>query len=189
MPNVPDIVLDRILALQFTIAWAGEGRSEPRRLSWWDTDLVDEAGGGDFFARLVPRTHAWAALEAVREAARRVDAKTRAKLADPDGVRSLFFLGFDLDEQLGDRLNAWKRLENSSPASLPLPLDVTAPFSKDKLVVALTSTGKENYTVTPVGRQLAGPMPEDPAVVVQKLASALVPLVDHYPLPFYALEP
>lgn len=45
---------DFILALQFTVAWAGEGRSQPKRLGWWDTDLIDEAGGGDFLARLTP---------------------------------------------------------------------------------------------------------------------------------------
>ena len=26
-----------------SVAWAGEGRCSPRRLGWWDTDLVDEA--------------------------------------------------------------------------------------------------------------------------------------------------
>lgn len=189
MPNVLDTTLDRILALQFMVAWAGEGRSEPRRLGWWDTDLVDEAGGGDFFARLVPRTHAWAALEATREAARRVDAKNRAKLANPDDVRTLFFLGFDIDEQLGDRLNAWKREENRSPALLPLAIDFAAPFSQDKLVQALTLSGPETYSVTPAGRQLQGPMPQDPDVAMHRLASALVPLVDQYPLPYFQVEP
>ncbi|HEY5955223.1 MAG TPA: hypothetical protein VIV60_01670 [Polyangiaceae bacterium] len=36
--------IDKILAIQLLVAWAGEGRSEPKRLGWWDTDLVDEAG-------------------------------------------------------------------------------------------------------------------------------------------------
>jgi len=45
-------------------------------------------------------------LEAVREAGRRTDAKARAKMADPDKMRTVFFLGFELDEQLGDRLAA-----------------------------------------------------------------------------------
>src|SRR3990167_3395844 len=101
--------LDTILALQFTIAWAGEGRCQPKRLGWWDTDLIDDAGGGDLLRRLAPRTHAWASLEAAREAARRVDEKARKKMADPDAMRTLFFLGFDLDEQLNDRLAALKR--------------------------------------------------------------------------------
>jgi hypothetical protein len=37
-----DATLDAILAMQVTVAWAGEGRCSPRRLGWWDTDLVDK---------------------------------------------------------------------------------------------------------------------------------------------------
>jgi hypothetical protein len=48
--QVSDSALDEILALQCTIAWAGEGRCSPRRLGWWDTDLIDESGGGDWEA-------------------------------------------------------------------------------------------------------------------------------------------
>ena len=80
-----DAELDRLLARQLMVAWAGEGRCQPRRLGWWDTDLVDEAGGGDLFARLTPKSHRWAALEAAREAARRCDAEARRKMGDPAG--------------------------------------------------------------------------------------------------------
>ena len=100
--------LDDILAIQLSVAWAGEGRCEPRRLGWWDTDLIDPRGGGDLMARLLPRTAAWAGLEAVREAAMRVDRKARGALPDPDKVRTLYFLGFAIDEQLGDRLRQLK---------------------------------------------------------------------------------
>jgi hypothetical protein len=105
---IQDQTLDTILAMQLTVAWAGEGRCSPRRLGWWDTDLIDDAGGGDFFARLLPQTHAWASLEAVCEAARRTDAKARARMANPDNMRTLYFLGFEAEEQLGDRLVAHK---------------------------------------------------------------------------------
>ena len=125
---IPDETLDAILAMQLTIAWAGEGRCSPKRLGWWDTDLIDDAGGGDFFARLLPQTHAWASLEAVREAARRTDAKARGKMADPDKMRSLYFLGFEVDEQLGDRLAAHKRSGKKPAEALPLPLPLTAEF-------------------------------------------------------------
>ncbi|MDI1434926.1 BREX-6 system BrxE protein [Polyangium sorediatum] len=190
MPHVPDAILDQILALQFTVAWAGEGLCEPRRLGWWETDLVDEAGGGDLFARLTPRTRAWASLEAVREAARRVDAKARGKLADPDSVRSLFFLGFEIDEQLGDRLAVLKRdEENPSPAKvLALPLSLDAEFSRDKLTRVLAPAGEEKFAVTPAGRQLKGPMPKEPEVLVRRLAAALVPLAEQYPLPYFQAE-
>jgi len=40
----PDI-LDRILSFQVLVAWAGEGLSDPPRLSWWRTDMVDKGGG------------------------------------------------------------------------------------------------------------------------------------------------
>jgi hypothetical protein len=41
MSRVDPDRLGVILALQFTIAWAGEGRCVPPRLGWWQTDLVD----------------------------------------------------------------------------------------------------------------------------------------------------
>ena len=188
MPTpIPDETLDAILAIQLTIAWAGEGRCSPRRLGWWDTDLIDEAGGGDFFSRLLPQTHAWASLEAVREAARRVDAKARAKMADPDKMRTLFFLGFELDEQLGDRLAAHKRSRWAPADALSLPVPLTADFSKDKLVSALQG-GDAVFATVPNGRQLKGARPDAPDALVRRLAAALVPFAEHYPLPFFKLE-
>src|SRR3990172_1590249 len=69
--------LDTVLAIQIAVGWAGESRESTKRLGWWNTDLVDATGGGDFMARLLPRTHAWASLEAVREVARRIDEQGR----------------------------------------------------------------------------------------------------------------
>lgn len=184
---IPDATLDAILAMQVTIAWAGEGRCSPKRLGWWDTDLIDEAGGGDFLARLLPQTHAWASLEAVREAARRVDAKARAKMADPDKMRTLFFLGFEADEQLGDRLAAHKRSGRSPADALPLTLPLTADFSKDKLASTLQG-GDVAFTTVPNGRQMKGKVPDAPDALVKRLAAALVPFAEQYPLPFFKLE-
>ncbi|AUX37619.1 MULTISPECIES: BREX-6 system BrxE protein [Sorangium] len=183
---IPDETLDAILVMQLTIAWAGEGRCSPRRLGWWDTDLIDDAGGGDFFARLLPQTHAWASLEAVREVARRTDAKARGKMADPDKMRSLYFLGFEVDEQLGDRLASHKRSGKKPAEALALPLPLTADFSKEKLVATLQ--GDVPFTTVPNGRQLKGQRPEAPDVLVKRLAAALVPLAEQYPLPFFKLE-
>ncbi|WP_437300223.1 BREX-6 system BrxE protein [Sorangium sp. So ce426] len=184
---VPDETLDAILAMQVTIAWAGEGRCSPRRLGWWDTDLIDDAGGGDLFARLLPQTHVWASLEAVREAARRTDAKARAKMADPDKLRTLYFLGFELDEQLGDRFAAHKRSGRPPAEVLLLPLPLTADFAKEKLVSALQG-GDAAFTTVPGGRQLKGKRPDATDVLVRRLGAALVPLAEQYPLPFYKLE-
>lgn len=41
---------------------------------------------GDVFQRLLPQTWAWAALQAVREAARRCDAEMRARALDADDM-------------------------------------------------------------------------------------------------------
>jgi hypothetical protein len=188
--RLPDSTLDAILAVQVTIAWAGEGRCSPRRLGWWDTDLIDEAGGGDLFARLLPQTHAWASLEAVREAARRTDAKARARMADPDRMRTLFFLGYEVDEQLTDRLAAHKQRGTVPAKVLPLKLALTAEFSKETLlaVLAAGATGDVAFTKEPTGRRVKGVRPDAPDALVKRLAGALVPLADSYPMPFYALE-
>jgi hypothetical protein len=185
--NVPVSTLDTILALQLTVAWAGEGRCEPVRLGWWQTDLIDKAGGGDLLARMLPRTHAWASLEAVREAARRVDAQARRGMANPDGVRTLFFLGFELDERLAERLTALKRAGTAPHEALPLPVSFSTLFSADTLTEALRQPGSEgsNYSVAPGGRQLKGTMPMALDVAVRHLAAALIPFPEHYPVPFY----
>lgn len=180
---IADLAKDGILAMQLTIAWAGEGRCSPPRLGWWDTDLIDEAGGGDLFARLLPHTHAWASLEAVREAARRADANARSKMADPDAMRTLFFLGFELDESIGDRLVALKREGRAPAEALPLRVALTADFSRKELEAAL---GSAAFDVVPGGRKLTGPPPEAPQALVARLAAALVPFAERYPLPFYA---
>lgn len=187
MTPTPDDVLDSILAIQLTVAWAGEGRCSPRRLGWWDTDLVSPDGGGDLFARLLPQTHLWASLEAVREAARRADAKARSKMANPDSMRTIFFLGFELDEQLADRLAAHKRSGQKPSDALPLPLPLDDAFSKDKITSALHG-GDVPFATVPNGRQLKGTKPVAPDAFVKRLAAALVPLGDQYPLPFFALQ-
>lgn len=182
-----DGVLDAVLALQFTVAWAGEGRCSPRRLGWWDTDLIDPAAGGDFFERLLPQTHLWASLEAVREAARLHDAKARAKMADPDRMRTIFFLGFELDEQLGDRLSTLKRGALPPSEALPLPLPLTEEFSEKKLIPALGG-GDAEFAVVPGGRHVKGTRPDAPDALVRRLAAALVPFAAQYPLPFYTTD-
>ncbi|RYG67391.1 BREX-6 system BrxE protein [bacterium] len=185
MTNAPPAdALDKILAYQFTVAWAGEGRSEPRRLGYWDTDLVDKEGGGDLLSRLLPRTHPWASLEAVREAARRVDAKARMKLAAPDQVRTLFFLGFQIDEALDDRIAALKRQEAAPADALAFPMRLDAAFSREALADKLRG-GSESPKVVPGGRELKGAAPADAVKLIERLAAALVPFSEQYPMPFF----
>lgn len=188
--QLPDSTLDAILALQLTVAWAGEGKCTPPRLGWWETDLVDEAGGGDFLARLLPQTHAWASLEAVREAALRIDARARKALGSHDRMRTLFFLGFETDELVADRLAALKTAGRPPAEVLPLPLPLGADFSREALVSALQGglDGKVSFEIVPGGRQVRGPRPEGPEGLVRRLAAALVPLAEQYPLPFFPPE-
>ncbi len=186
----PTSAIDAILAVQLIVAWAGESREHTKRLGWWQTDLVDATGGGDFMARLLPRTHAWASLEAVREAARRVDEQGRRGMAEPDQVRSLYFLGFDIDERLSERLAEHKRSGVAPAQALPLPQALDAPFSAERFSESLLAQGKApGFDVVPGGRQLEGAMPGDLDVAVRNLAAALVPPPERYPLPFYRVKP
>lgn len=140
-------------------------------------------------ARLLPQTHQWASLEAVREAAIRTDAKARAQMPDPDKLRTLFFLGFDLDEQLAERLAHHKRSGEAPEKTLPLPVALDAVFSADAIVDALsTATLKSDHNVVPGGRQMKGTIPEEPALLVRQLAAALVPFAEKYPMPFHGVK-
>lgn len=182
--------LDAILAVQFTVAWAGESQESTKRLGWWRTDLVDATGGGDFMARLLPRTHAWAGLEAVREAARRVDEQARRGMAEPDHVRSIYFLGFEVDERLSERIGDHKRSGVAPAQALRLPMAFDTPFTAEALTAALgAKTKAPAFEVVPRGRQLKGALPERLEDAVQALAAALVPPPEGYPLPFYRVKP
>ncbi len=178
---------DEILALQLLVAWAGEARCDPRRLGWWDTDIVDKAGGGDFLRRLLPQTHAWAALEAVREAARRTDAQARRTMADPDRMRSLFFLGFEIDECVGERLAALKREGRLPSEALSFPISLDGAFDRRLFEDRVRAIAGDvpSFSVIPGGRQLKGASPTSTTAMVRQLAGALLPLADQYPLPFF----
>lgn len=187
-PHLSDAALDEILALQLLVAWAGEGLCRPKRLGWWETDLIDPDGGGDLLARLAPRTHAWAALEAIREAARQVDTKARERHGQPDRLRSLYFFGFELDERLADRLAVHKRDGGDPAAALPLPFPLGRDWQQDKVVAAFGAPGSVAFdAVPPVGRQLKGQPPEAPNDMARRLVAALVPPSAAYPFPFYRL--
>ncbi len=187
MSPLPNTVLDSLLTLQLGVAWAGEARCDPPRLGWWQTDLVSELGGGDLLQRLLPRTHAWASLQAVREAASRADAAARARLADPDSVRTLFHFGFEIDEQLRERLQELKRLGRTPAEALASLPELDAPFSREAFEDWAAAHGKVEFEVEAHGRLLGG-APPPPALAARRLASALVPFADKYPLPFFRVE-
>lgn len=187
--QLPDAVLDRILAWQVLVAWAGEGNGELQRLGWWRTDLTDEYGGADFFKRLLPKTQPWASLEAVRQAAVQHDQKMRSRLAQPDLINTLFFWGFAADEQLADRLALHKRQQHAPEQCLDLPLDLSEAFDSGLLQEALSMPGQPvGYKIVPVGREVEGDGLPAEELRSRHLAAALLPLTDHYPMPFYRLD-
>ena len=180
-----DSDLDQILSLQLTVAWAGEALCQPPRLGWWRTDLVDEAGGGDLFARLTPRLQRWSALEAALETARRVDEQRRREVAEPGKVRTLFHLGFHLDERLGTRLSVLKASEAPPEQAFPIPLDLKAAFSRDSLAVVLGGLlPGVKYATVLGGREVKGAVLTEPGTLARQLAAALVPFAERYPMPF-----
>ncbi len=181
--------LDNILALQLTVAWAGEGECEPKRLGWWRTDLVDPEGGGYLFRELFPETHLWASLEAVRRAAVRRDREARAHMAEPDRVRTLFFWGFRLDEKIEERLAALKQQGQPPAETLSLFFEPESTFRRDALEENLRNECAEVKTrVVPGGRQIVGEIPESPAEQARQLAAALLPFPGEYPAPFFQLK-
>ena len=181
---------DDILALQLLVAWAGEGACEPPRLGWWATAAIDETGGGVLLKRLAPRTAAWSGLALAREAARRTEAAARSRLADADRAFALFHLGFEVDEQVADRLAEHRRAGVPPWDVLPALAAVNGAFQPAELAVALGRTGKADMVVEPVGRRLKGGPPEDPAQAAANLAAAIVPgrgesWSTTWPMPFY----
>ena len=48
--------------------------------------------------------------------------------------------------------------------------------------------GDVAFATVPHGRQLKGKLPDAPDALVNRLAAALVPFADQYPLPFFKLE-
>ncbi|NUP04894.1 MAG: BREX-6 system BrxE protein [Polyangiaceae bacterium] len=189
MTSLSEAAVDAIIALQLTVAWAGEGRCQPARLGWWDTDLVDADGGGDFFARLMPRTAAWAALQAVREVALRADRSARGRAQSPDSLRTIYFLGAAVDEKVSSRIAFLKRAGRPPHEALALPVSLDAPFDRRELERALASSGVAVYSEDAIGRRLEGPLSDGPADLVQKLAAALIPFSPSYSFPYYAIAP
>jgi len=178
-------VLDEILSLQLLVAWAGEGQTEPKRLGWWRTSLADEFGGEDLFKRLTPRTWKWAVLEAARIAARFADAEARSHAADGDQLISLFHFGFELDEQLDDRLAELKRSERDPTEALPLLAATKRPWNAEAFLGSLRDLGTATTAASSIGRRLKGSMPTSPVEVARQLAVAMVPPGDRYPAPHW----
>jgi hypothetical protein len=171
--------LDRVLAIQFTVAWAGERE----HLGWWDMEMSDPEGGGCFLKRMFPRTGRWLALQCPREAARQIDARTRRRMAEPDAVVTLFHLGATWDVALAERLVDHKYAE-AGPAVLGPALGVRETFDRASFEQYLADLASNvTYAIAPWGRHVGGPA-GPPEEAVPRLAAALLPLGSSYPLPY-----
>lgn len=184
-PAVAREVLDEILVLQLLVAWAGEASSDPPRLGWWRTSLVDEFGGEDLFRRLTPRTWKWAVLEAARTAARSVDAAARSHAADGDQLCSLFHFGFAVDEQLDDRLAELKRSTPDPVEALPELARTSGRWDTAQFVAWLAGLASVTAAPSSVGRRIKAQPPEDLAAAARMLAAAMAPPTDRYPAPHF----
>lgn len=190
MPSVrlASDILDRILALQVLVAWAGEFPGGTPRLNWWRADMIDVEAGGYLLEKMMPRTHRWASIEAALRAAIQTDHQKRSDMAKPDAVRTLFFWGFGIDEQLSDRLREHKLHQDWTDEVLALPMNISEEFSREAFELAVQRDPAPNYKVVPSGRQMMELMPGGHNLCAAKLAAALLPLTDEYPMPFYSLE-
>jgi hypothetical protein len=182
-PRLAPTQLDEILALQVTVAWAGEAAGEPTRLGWWRTDLVDREGGGDLFGRLAPRTGAWTSLLLVRAAARKVDEAGRESVARRDRLWTPFHLGFELDEQLDDRLAYHRSHEHQPSEAFGSRYLVERPWSRAAFEAVLRGLGTPKVTDTPAGRQIEAAS-ASVTDAIPFLFAALLPLGPTYPLPY-----
>lgn len=180
MPNVSPTSVDTILGLQLLVAWAGE----KNRLGWWNTNFIDPDGGLDLLGRVAPRTGAVAAWELVRAAAVAADADRRGRQAEGDRLITLFHLRDDVEEAVADRLRAIK-MSGGSIAALPGVPAVDQRFERATFTARLSSLGAADAELRAAGRRVKGPMPTEPELLATKLAAALVPLADHYPMPYF----
>ena len=181
--------LDIVLMLQCLVGWAGEGLTDPPRLNWWSTQLLDEWGGEDLFKRLLPRTFEWALLEATRKVAIQADRRKRTSLAQPDRVCTVFFWGFEIDEKLEERLLLHKQNCSQPYDVFDFPLVLKKDFEEKAFEQAVQKLNLEvKYKIVPEGREIKGEIPESIADAAKNLVSGLIPFSDKYPMPFYRVE-
>jgi hypothetical protein len=184
---LPNGVLDAVLASQVIVAWAGEGSGDVPRLGWWNSGLTDRDGGGDFFERLAPAMSRWAMLDAVRRAATIVDQRIRrAHMATHDQVRTIYHLGYVVDEALNERLRVLKQAGGEPSAVLNFQFDLDEEFDQrafDRFIESLGDVPRPK--IVPIGRELPGQPPQGLELMMRHLIGALRPLPGEYPMPFY----
>ena len=195
--SLPIETLDTILALQITVAWAGEqGDNEKEKMGWWKTTLIDSDAGIDVFGSIAPHTKLWLCCKAAREVARRTEETLRKKSNEPEKVYSLFHLGDGIDFLLAERLdslihqkadfkNILRYINLSGEAFFTRSIEEQT-WKKESFEKWLSSLGKTDFKEESVGRALSGAdrqLAQDPLARAQKFVCALNPLSSNYPFP------
>lgn len=177
--------LDEILTWQLLVAWAGERAAEDSpRLGWWKTDLTDPDGGGDFLARLLPITHRWAGLRGAREAARRTELRMIRLLGGAGRVQTLFWLDRTTDEAIEERIDMLAVQSKLAPEdALRWPFSLNG-WDRAAFEQAIASAGASTATAVAGGREVRVVPSASLVERARALVGALVPLTEHYPMPF-----
>jgi hypothetical protein len=112
-----------------------------------------------------------------------VDAECRDKLSASDRVQTLFHLGFEIDEQLCDRVAEHRRHRRSPADVLGDGLAVGGAWSPEAFARRLAAFGAPKVEVTTGGRRVKAKKLA-PLEAARQLAAALLPLSERYPLPY-----
>ncbi len=174
--------LDAVLTLQLAVAWAGESSDEDApRLGWWSSDMCTEFGGQAVLEKLAPRTAGWAAYELAREAARRVDERTRTQDKNADRLRSLFHLGHPFDELLADRLREFKASEVRPESALPRLAELPETWDPEAFKIWLGVGSAPETKGETAGLRITTPPPSSLAEQANALAAANFTSLESYP--------
>lgn len=173
--------LDDILALQILVAKAGE----TERLNWWRIDATDEAGGGDFFQRLVGSLSPMASTEAALKGAAAKELEIMQNASIDHEMVSLFHLPGELQIQVQERWGFYKKHPEQLPEALQQLIAHDWTFESSAFEATLAGIDKPSYERSPLGRKVRGSQPTDPIDLVKNLAAVLLPLDTTYPLPYY----
>jgi hypothetical protein len=100
-------------------------------------------------------------------------------------VYVLIFMAMAITERL-----AFHKQSGAKPLDvLPFLLDIYQPFSQADFEEAISiPQQKVDFKVVPSGREIFGEMLKALDECAKKLAFALLPIVESYPMPFYRVE-
>jgi hypothetical protein len=130
-------------------------------------------------------------LEAAREAARRVDAASRAQEADADSILTLYHLGPHADARLDERLADLKRAGRPPREALPrfaalVPASNTwdkGAFAEALAAISADARAEVRHSPALAGRRVEAPLPARPDAALPLLLGALLPLSAAWPAP------